>query len=91
MRAVGVPLGWFQSCRCWCYWYCRHHPPEWEREPHLERGWSGQEGTVSALLSLFLVLGLVLVEELEVQRVLWGLQVVELGQEGQQVGQQALL
>lgn len=44
-----------------------------------------------ALLVLFLVLGLVLVEELEAQRVLWGLQVVELGQEGQQEGQQALL
>lgn len=46
---------------------------------------------MSALPVLFLVLGLVLVEELEVQRVLWELQVVELGQEGQQVGQQALL
>lgn len=46
---------------------------------------------VLALPVLFLVLGLVLVEELEVQRVLWGLQVAGLGQKGQQVGQQALL
>lgn len=44
-----------------------------------------------ALLVLFLVLGLVPVVELEVWVVLWGLQEVELGQEGQQVGQQALL
>lgn len=44
-----------------------------------------------ALPVLFLVLGLVLVKELAVQGVLWGLQVVELGQEGQQVQQQALL
>lgn len=39
-----------------------------------------------ALLVLSLVLGLVLMEELEVQGVLWGLQVVELEQ-GEQLGQ----
>lgn len=44
-----------------------------------------------ALPVLFLVLGLVLVKELKVWGVLWGQQVVALGQEGQQVGQQALL
>lgn len=58
-------------------------------EPHLEWGWTGQEEPVLALPVLFLVL--VLVKELEVQGVLWGLQVVGLGQEGQQVQQQALL
>lgn len=46
---------------------------------------------MSALLVLSLVSGLVRVEELEVQNFLWGLQVAELGQEQQQVGQQALL
>lgn len=44
-----------------------------------------------ALQVLFLVLGLVPVGELEVQGVLWGRRVVELGQEGQQVEQQSLL
>lgn len=72
LRAVGVPLGWLRSCHCWCYWYCRHHSPARELEPHLERGPTGQERMVLALPILFLVLGLGLglVEELEVQRVL---------------------
>lgn len=39
----------------------------------------------------FLVLGLVLVKEMEVRGVLWGLQVVEPGQEGQQMLQQVPL
>lgn len=86
LRAVGVPLGWLRSCHCWCYWYCHHHSPGWELEPHLEWGWTGQEGPVLALLVLSLVLGLVLMEELEVQGVLWELQVVELEQ-GEQLGQ----
>ena len=42
-----------------------------------------------ALLVLFQVSGLVPVEELKVRGVLWGPQVVEQGQEGQQVVQQA--
>lgn len=42
------------------------------------------------LLVLFQVLGLVPVKVLEVWGVLWGLQVVERGQEGQRVVPQAL-
>lgn len=91
LRAVGIPLGWLRSCHCWCYWYCHHHSPGQEMEPHLEWGWPGQEEPVPALPVLFLVLGLVLVKELKVWGVLWGQQVVALGQEGRQVGQQALL
>lgn len=60
-------------------------------EPHLEWGWPGQEEPVLALPVLFLVLGLVLVKEQKVWGALWGQQVVALGQEGQQAGQQALL
>lgn len=91
LRIVVVQLGWLRSCHCWRYWYCHHHSPGWELEPHLEWGWIGKGGTVSALLVLSLVSGLVRVEELEVQNFLWGLQVAELGQEQEQVGQQALL
>lgn len=60
-------------------------------EPHLGWGWTGQKEPVLALPVLFLVLGLVLVKQLEVRGVLWGLWAVELGREGQQARLQALL
>lgn len=65
-KAVGVPLGWLRSCHCWCYWQCHPHSPKWELEPHLDWGRTAQEGLVLALQVLSLVLGLVLVAELEV-------------------------
>lgn len=91
LRAAAVPLGWLQSCHCWCYWCCHHHSLGREMEPHLGWGWTGQKEPVLALPVLFLVLGLVLVKQLEVRGVLWGLRAVELGREGQQAQQQALL
>lgn len=70
MRAIVVPLGWLRSCHCWCYWYCHHHSPEWELQPHLEWEYIGQEGPVLALQVLSLVLGLMPEMEPEVQGVL---------------------
>lgn len=82
LRALEVPLHWLRSCHCWCYWHCPHHSLQWEPEPHLEWGWTGQERTVSTLPVLFQVLEQGPVEELEALGVLWGLQVVEREQEG---------